>query len=86
MVTQSTYYLSLLHVKSLISISFLSLIKNMCPEEVEILFRLEHYPRTVNPHAAPVRQVHAIRWKVKEKCVVNRCLGSLGDHTVSYLA
>lgn len=54
MVTQSTDYLRLLHIKSLISISFLSLLENMCPEEAEIFYRLESNWRTVNPHTALV--------------------------------
>lgn len=54
MVTQSTDYLRLLHIKSLISISFLSLLENMCPEEAEILYRLESNRRTVNPHTVLV--------------------------------
>lgn len=53
--TQSTDCLTLIPIKSLISISFLSLLENMCPEEAEILYRLESYPRTVNPHAALVK-------------------------------
>ena len=53
--TQSTDCLTMIPIKSLISISFLSLLENMCPEEAEILYRLESYPRTVNPYAALVK-------------------------------
>lgn len=45
-------------MKYLISIAVLSLSQNMCPEESEILHRLESDLRTVNPHCALVRQVN----------------------------
>lgn len=76
-----------LHIKSLISISVLSFLENMCPEEAEILYRLESYLRTVNPHTALVKAGKLqLDEKWREKNVVNRCLGFLGDHRVSYLA
>lgn len=46
------------HRKSLISIAVLSLSQSMCPEEAEILHRLESDWRTVNRHRARVRQVN----------------------------